>query len=207
VNGESETGATHLRLHVRLNPRGGRDAIESIDALVDGGTRVKARVRAAPEKGAANDALIALVAEHLDLPKSSIAVLAGATSRRKILAISGDASELSRAAETLGAKLVPEARQRPPAQRFVAARNHAPAMSRVETICPVVLGEGANDYPPVAATADALQRGREQPKTKANTLIFRPEVELLYFRGARLSPPRCRDEARVARDGAVDIKD
>ena len=48
------------RACVRLTPKGGRDAIDGIEELADGQCVLKARVRAAPSEGEANDALILL---------------------------------------------------------------------------------------------------------------------------------------------------
>jgi uncharacterized protein YggU (UPF0235/DUF167 family) len=79
-----------VRLRVRLTPRGGRDAIDGIERRDDGEAVVKARVRAAPEKGAANAALEALVAKALGVPRSTVAVVGGATSRIKTLHVGGD---------------------------------------------------------------------------------------------------------------------
>ncbi|MCX6362267.1 MAG: DUF167 domain-containing protein [Armatimonadetes bacterium] len=81
------------RLRVRLTPRGGRNAIE---ALRDGVLHV--RVSTPPVDGAANRALVELVAERLDVPKSSVSIATGATSRHKVLEVSGldDAALASR---------------------------------------------------------------------------------------------------------------
>ena len=46
-------GAEGLTLHVRLTPKGGRDAIDGIETLSDGKAVLKARVRAVPEDGEA----------------------------------------------------------------------------------------------------------------------------------------------------------
>jgi len=54
----------------------------------------KIRVRAVPEDGKANDALIRLVAQALDLPRSTLRLQSGATARTKVLAISGDVQEI-----------------------------------------------------------------------------------------------------------------
>ena len=62
--------ADGLTLHVRLTPKSSRDALEGVEMLADGQTVLKARVRAAPEDGKANDALIALVAKSLKIPAS-----------------------------------------------------------------------------------------------------------------------------------------
>ena len=47
------------------------------------------RVNAPPVDGAANDAVIAALAEALDVPKRDIRIAAGATSRNKSLEIAG----------------------------------------------------------------------------------------------------------------------
>ena len=47
------------------------------------------RVAGAPERGKANDALVGLLAEVLTVGRSEVAVVAGASSRDKIVAVSG----------------------------------------------------------------------------------------------------------------------
>jgi uncharacterized protein (TIGR00251 family) len=92
-----------LVLAVRLTPKGGRDAIDGIERLADGTSVLKARVRAAPSAGEANDALIELMARALDVARRDIALVSGATSRVKRLHIRGDggavAAALARLAE------------------------------------------------------------------------------------------------------------
>ena len=61
---------TKLSFHVRLTPKGGRDAVEGWAAASDGSEHLKARVRSVPEDGKANEALIGLLAKTLALPKS-----------------------------------------------------------------------------------------------------------------------------------------
>ncbi|MFZ5449836.1 MAG: DUF167 domain-containing protein [Thermodesulfobacteriota bacterium] len=51
------------------------------------GDRLKVRVAAPPEKGAANQELIAFLARVLDLPKSAIKLTLGAQSRNKVVTI------------------------------------------------------------------------------------------------------------------------
>ena len=46
-----------IALDVRLTPRGGRDALDGVEALANGRAVLKARVRAAPTDGEANSAL------------------------------------------------------------------------------------------------------------------------------------------------------
>jgi uncharacterized protein YggU (UPF0235/DUF167 family) len=90
-----------LTLHVRLTPKSSRDALEGVETLADGQTVLKARVRAVPEDGKANDALIALVAKSLKIPASRARITSGATSRHKILALEGAGAELSAKLEAL----------------------------------------------------------------------------------------------------------
>ena len=76
---------------VRVTPRSSRNAIEGVD---DAG-ELRVRVTAPPADGAANAAVIELVAKELRVPKSAVSVAQGATSRHKRLAIEGvDAAEL-----------------------------------------------------------------------------------------------------------------
>ena len=87
-----------LRFVVRLTPRGGRDAIDGWSEDAAGKPHLKARVSLPPEDGKANKALIALLAETLDIPKSTISIASGGTSRLKTIQIDGDSA-------ALGAKL------------------------------------------------------------------------------------------------------
>lgn len=50
---------------------------------------IKVRVAAPPVEGAANQALVEFVAKRLGIPKSRVRVVAGMTSRRKVLEIDG----------------------------------------------------------------------------------------------------------------------
>ena len=70
---------------VRVTPRSGRDAIEGLD----GGGELRVRVTAAPADGAANEAVIRLLAKELRVPRSSVSLVFGASSRHKRLRIDG----------------------------------------------------------------------------------------------------------------------
>lgn len=78
--------AQGARFAVRLTPKGGADALEGLDRDDAGRLFLKARVRAAPEKGAANAALLALLAAELKLPKRDLEIVGGAQARLKTLA-------------------------------------------------------------------------------------------------------------------------
>jgi uncharacterized protein len=86
-----------VSVSVRVTPRGGRDDIDGIETLADGRSVVKLRVRAVAEGGEANRAVTELLAKALGVPKSSVRLLSGATSRRKQVAVDGDAKQLDEA--------------------------------------------------------------------------------------------------------------
>lgn len=79
-----------VTLWLRLTPKGGRDAIDGVETLADGRVVLRARVRAAPEDGRANAALIELIAKALAAPKRAVTIRSGETSRLKKLFIAGD---------------------------------------------------------------------------------------------------------------------
>ena len=90
--------APPLRLAVRVTPRGGRDAVEGWRADAAGRLVLQLRVAAAAADGAANAAVVALVARTLGIPKSAVRIAAGQTARLKRLDLDGvAASDLARA--------------------------------------------------------------------------------------------------------------
>ena len=93
-----EPGA--IVITVRLTPRAGRDAIDGVALLADGQQVAQARVRAVPEDGAANKALIALIAKTFHRPKSAIDLVGGATARIKHLRIAGEPADLAAVVES-----------------------------------------------------------------------------------------------------------
>ena len=78
----------------RLTPKGGRDAIDGVATLSDGTRVLLARVRVAPEDGKANDALLRLIADKAGVPASKARLVAGAKSRLKQVAVTGDPAAL-----------------------------------------------------------------------------------------------------------------
>jgi uncharacterized protein len=91
-----------LRIAVRLTPKGGRDAVEGWTVAADGMRCLKARVRAVPEDGKANAALVELLAKTLALAKSQVKIVAGSASRRKTVEIAGDGPKLKAMLDSLG---------------------------------------------------------------------------------------------------------
>lgn len=77
--------ANSARITVRLQPRASRDEIVGFND--EGALRV--RVKAPPVDGAANSALVQLLAKVLGISKSSVALVSGATARNKIIEITG----------------------------------------------------------------------------------------------------------------------
>lgn len=96
-------GACHRRraegveLLVRLTPKSARDAVEGVATAADGRAHLKARVRAVPEKGKANRALVALLANALGLPAGAIEIVSGDTARLKTVLLKGDAEAIEAA--------------------------------------------------------------------------------------------------------------
>jgi len=86
--------AEGLKVAIRLTPRAGRNAIAAEVAEGPGGPAFRAQVTAAPTGGAANTALIALLAKTWRLPKSTIEIAAGAKDRNKTVLLRGDAAAL-----------------------------------------------------------------------------------------------------------------
>ena len=82
-------------LNIRLTPKSSRDGFSGTWSG-PAGKFIQARVRAVPEDGQANAALIGLLASGLRVPKSSISLASGSTARLKGLLIAGEVSELER---------------------------------------------------------------------------------------------------------------
>ena len=87
------TGASFT---VKVQPRARRNAV-----LGELGDALKIALTAPPTEGLANQALVEFLADLLNVPRSSVTIAAGHSSRRKLVVIAG----LS--AEALGAKLRP----------------------------------------------------------------------------------------------------
>lgn len=90
-----------VSVSLRVTPRGGRDDIDGIETLANGRSVVKVRVRAVAEGGEANRAVTELLAAALGVPKKSVRLLSGATSRMKQVAVDGDPAMLGEALRIL----------------------------------------------------------------------------------------------------------
>ena len=82
-----------INLAVRLTPKSSRDEISGIESY-DGNAVIKARVRAIPDKGRANAALVKLIAKWLGVPGSTVSLAGGGKSRLKSIAVHGDQQKI-----------------------------------------------------------------------------------------------------------------
>jgi uncharacterized protein len=81
---EIAAGDEGVAFYVQVQPRASRDAIEGeyADAL-------KIRLTAPPVDDRANEALVRLLAERLNVPRAAVRIVAGEKSRRKRVVVAG----------------------------------------------------------------------------------------------------------------------
>jgi uncharacterized protein (TIGR00251 family) len=72
------------RLRLKVSPGAARTEVTGRQ-----GDAWKVRVAAAPERGRANDALVRLLAERLDVPRSAVSVVSGHAARDKVVELRG----------------------------------------------------------------------------------------------------------------------
>ncbi len=83
-----------IALAVRLTPKSSIDRVDGVKADSSGAWHIAARVRAVPDKGAANDALVRLIAGWLAVPAGSVTIRTGHTARLKTVVVAGDRTAL-----------------------------------------------------------------------------------------------------------------
>ena len=79
---EERKGAVWVRL--RVQPKSSRDAI-----CIEPDGRIRVAVTAPPADGAANKALIALIAGRMEIPRKAVTLVRGERSREKTLSLAG----------------------------------------------------------------------------------------------------------------------
>lgn len=89
------TTAGGIRLVVRVTPNAGLDRLEGIETCDDGHDVLRVRVRAVPDRGKANQAVVGLLARALGVPKSAVALIAGDSARVKTLEVAGESAALT----------------------------------------------------------------------------------------------------------------
>ena len=87
-------------LAVKVQPRASRNELGPLM-----GAELKVKVTAPPVDSKANDALLLLLAQTLDVPKSKVQLAKGQSSRRKVIRISGLALEDIKTRLRLGMRL------------------------------------------------------------------------------------------------------
>jgi hypothetical protein len=75
-------GRGEVRLRVRVQPRSSHERVAGAH-----GDRLRLQVNAPPVGGAANEAVVALLADWLAVPKRAVAIVLGASSRDKTVSI------------------------------------------------------------------------------------------------------------------------
>jgi uncharacterized protein (TIGR00251 family) len=83
-------------LQIRVTPRSARPGIGSWRAGADGREELEVRVAEAPADGAANHAVLKLVARALRISRAEVEIVSGAASRHKRLSIPFDSGEARR---------------------------------------------------------------------------------------------------------------
>ena len=72
-----------MRIYVKVSPRSSKNEIIKISEV-----EYKVKLTAAPVDNKANDMLIRMLAEYLNLPKSSLKIIGGKSAKIKIIEIS-----------------------------------------------------------------------------------------------------------------------
>lgn len=99
--------ADGIELEIRVTPRAGRTALAGTMRDAAGRTRLAVRLAAPPAEGAANAALLRLLAEALQVPKSACQLVVGETARIKRVRISGDPEALAARLQTVMSEVGP----------------------------------------------------------------------------------------------------
>ena len=93
-----EVRGASIRVHVHVQPRASRSEVVGTF-----GAALKVRLLAPPVDGAANEALVALLATKLGVSRRDVRIVQGATSRAKLVEIDGTTADAVRALAGKGA--------------------------------------------------------------------------------------------------------
>ena len=85
-----------VTIAIRVTPRSARPGIGGWREGADGRRELEIRVAEAPADGAANEAVVKLLAKALRISRGQVTIISGATSRNKRVAIPFEADELAR---------------------------------------------------------------------------------------------------------------
>jgi len=87
-----EVRGSAVRVSVHVQPRAARSEIVGLH-----GAALKVRLQAPPVDGAANEALVTLLAERLGVARRAVRVVAGTSSRAKTVEVDGTTEDAVRA--------------------------------------------------------------------------------------------------------------
>ena len=111
MTGPLELLADGVRLAVRATPRARRSEARGVVDVGDGRRALSVRLAASPVEGAANDALIAFLADAAGVARSAVTIVSGEKARLKRVEISGDPKAIAtRLAALLGSSHEPPKR-------------------------------------------------------------------------------------------------
>lgn len=82
-------------LSLRVTPKSAYDALSGLHEGAGGKVSLAVKVRAQPEQGKANKAVIQLLATLLGMPKSRLSVASGAADRNTTVLIAVDVADIS----------------------------------------------------------------------------------------------------------------
>ena len=85
-----------MQLAIRVTPRSAKPGIGRWRAGVDGRDELEVRVAEAPTDGAANQAVVKLLAKALGISRAQVTIISGHASRHKRVDTPFDADELRR---------------------------------------------------------------------------------------------------------------
>ncbi len=72
-----------MKIFITIKPNAKADSVEKLEE-----NRYRVTVKAPPDEGRANEALVRCLAEYFDLPKSRVSLLSGFKSKNKVVEIS-----------------------------------------------------------------------------------------------------------------------
>jgi len=94
--GPVEASSDGARVTIRVTPKAAREGVGGLISNAAGILAIKVAVTVAPEDGKANQAVIKLLAKAWGVPKTSVRVVVGHTSRDKVLSVAGSPVETTR---------------------------------------------------------------------------------------------------------------
>lgn len=86
---------------MRVTPNAAMDRIDGPELRDDGNCVLRIRVRAVPDKGKANKAVIVILAKSLGVAKSTLTLVRGETARQKTIRVDGNPTQLVLKAQSL----------------------------------------------------------------------------------------------------------